>query len=278
MNKLKKSLYFVKIFFSDHVGILSMMLFHIVTSACFFIAFFSVGINVYKEVVRMSENIGRDDTVSICFRDDDAGFRLLEVLEESFKGRYTIDEGEEPGSVKRAMLGREAFVKLEGELDLTKYFVVEENDNVGKISGIVKLVRFIICVFGLLFTVLASVHIVDLFDLLIERNTGKLFMLSALGYYERDMKKVIAVSGVVIAFAGSLPGTALCLLGGSLVKSLGPELSIFGVSVAGMVEIKWYISILCFVVLSICMLAFSAVSLKKLNGEDIAVGLKEMEE
>ncbi len=81
MNRLKKDLCFLKCFFGNHVGIVGMIFFHVVVSACFLICFFSVGMNLYDQVVKLKEDVGESNGCVLCINDAENEKQIINCLD-----------------------------------------------------------------------------------------------------------------------------------------------------------------------------------------------------
>ena len=102
-------------------------------------------------------------------------------------------------------------------------------------------------------------------------------MLSALGYYEEDMKKVIYKFCIIMAFTGTLLGFFICAVLSRGMLGLYQDRTFFGVAFSELLCVKPFIAVHCFAVLCICVVIYAVFSLKELNGENIVIGLNEME-
>lgn len=171
----------------------------------------------------------------------------------------------------------QTYEQIVEELDELGVFVIESNSNLHSITNTVNFIKILLYFFGVIFSIIVSIQIVDLFGLLIEKNNGKIFMLSALGYYEGDIKKAICYLSIAEVFVGAIIGYGICKITSNIILMKSGNDTIFGVSIRALFTCDVMIIFPCIIISTICVLAYTLLSMRKLNGDNISLGLNEME-
>lgn len=165
---------------------------------------------------------------------------------------------------------------LNHELENMDCFIMT-NNNLNEITTMVGVIRWMICFFGIVFCFVASISVLDVIALILTNNMERYFTMLSVGFSANYIKKMLYSIFSIISVLASLAAYVVCKILQFIIVPIEKNNEIFGVEVSRILSVRITIVPPTLLILFLCVIMYTCIALRKLNNENIVMGLNGME-
>ena len=166
------------------------------------------------------------------------------------------------------------YINKIGDIDVYFYNATEErNQNI----KIMKIVRAIVCLFGIAFACLGGIGMIDAVRNLINQNRKKLYLMLAMGFETKTIKMCMLCLGGIVGIVGTAIGIGASTVFFKALRIVYEGESIFHFSMDEILAFNPKMLIPCLALVECITLLYMSFSIRHINNETLVNGLDRTE-